>query len=155
MFIATDSQQDNKSNRGLIQQARKRLKERGGRMTVQRLLVLKALEELSDHPTAEELHEFVMQRDPTLHLSTVYRTLSWLEEEGLVKPRIFEDDQRKERFDPGHRPEHYHFKCLSCNQLIEFDNAMVNTIKAQFEQHSGAQVLSGSVTFYGICTKCR
>ena len=42
-----------------------------------------------------------------------------------------------------------------CKRVIEFDNLLVNTIKAQFELHSGAKVHSGSVVLYGLCSNCR
>jgi len=123
-------------------------------MTAQRRLILETLQGMESHPTAEELHSEASQRDPTLHLSTVYRNLRWLEQEGLVCSRFF-GDERQERFDPALPAEHYHFICSSCKVIIEFDSLLVNTIKAQFELHSGASVESGSIVLYGICVDCR
>lgn len=123
-------------------------------MTAQRRLILETLQELDSHPTAEELHALVSQEDPTLHLSTVYRNLRWLEQEGLVHSRFF-GDERQERFDPALPAEHYHFICSTCKTIIEFDSLLVNTIKAQFELHSGASVDSGSIVLHGICAGCR
>jgi Fe2+ or Zn2+ uptake regulation protein len=139
----------------LLEESKKRLNQRGGRMTAQRRLILETLESLNSHPTAEELYELVRQKDPSLHLSTVYRTLRWLEQEGLVSSRLFDKDSRQERFDPVYPSEHYHFLCTSCKTVIEFDTLLVNTIKAQFELHSGAEVEVGSVVLYGLCRKCR
>lgn len=138
----------------LLHESTKRLQGQGGRMTAQRRKILEALDSLSTHPTAEELYELVRKDDPGLHLSTVYRTLRWLEQEGLVSARVFHEDRRQERFDPTD-PEHYHFLCTSCKRVIEFDTLLVNTIKAQFELHSGAQVEVGSVVLYGLCVDCR
>ena len=64
----------------LIQETSKRLRLQGGRMTPQRRLILQILETLTSHPTAEELYYLAHQQDPTLNLSTVYRTLRWLEQ---------------------------------------------------------------------------
>ena len=138
----------------LLQESTERLHTQGGRMTAQRRLILESLEGMGSHPTAEDLYGFAKQRDPSLHLSTVYRTLRWLEAEGLVSARLFGED-RQERFDLAHPIEHYHFQCTSCKTLIEFDTLLVNAIKAQFELHSGAQVELGSVVLYGLCAKCR
>lgn len=124
-------------------------------MTAQRRLILETLSQMETHPTAEEIYHLARQQDPSLHLSTVYRTLRWLEQEGLVKARLFNDDCRKERFDPSLPAEHYHFLCTQCKRVIEFDTLLVNTIKAQFELHSGAQVEVGSVVLYGLCAACR
>ena len=105
----------------LYQDAFERLRAKGGRMTSQRRLILQTLDSVSDHPTAEDLFELVRQCDPSLNLSTVYRTLRWLEQEGLVSTRRFDEDRRQERFDPGHPGEHYHFLCSNCKAVIEFE----------------------------------
>jgi Fe2+ or Zn2+ uptake regulation protein len=138
----------------LVRESTQRLRAQGGRMTSQRRLIVKTLADLDSHPTADELYEIVKERDPNLHLSTVYRTLRWLEEEGLVISHTF-DDTRQERFDTVHSHEHYHFVCRSCKTVIEFNNLLVNAIKANFELHTGAQVESGTVVLYGLCAKCR
>jgi Fe2+ or Zn2+ uptake regulation protein len=139
----------------LLEKTALRLQETGGRLTSQRRLIVQVLENLDSHPTAEELHEMVKKYDANVHLSTVYRTLHWLEEEGLVSARVFNDDLRQERFDPMAPSEHYHFLCVNCNKVIEFNTLLVNAIKAQFELHSGAMVETGSVVLYGICADCR
>ncbi len=72
-----------------------------------------------------------------------------------MRSRWFDEERRQERFDPANPGEHYHFVCYSCKRVIEFDNLLVNTIKAQFELHSGAQVDIGTVVLYGLCADCR
>jgi Fe2+ or Zn2+ uptake regulation protein len=139
----------------LLEKTALRLQETGGRLTSQRRLIVQVLENLDTHPTAEELHQLVKEYDDTVHLSTVYRTLHWLEEEGLVRARVFNDELHQERFDPVVPAEHYHFLCLNCKKVIEFNTLLVNAIKAQFELHSGAMVESGSVVLYGVCSDCR
>ncbi|MEJ2599337.1 MAG: Fur family transcriptional regulator [Anaerolineales bacterium] len=139
----------------LLERTAVRLQETGGRLTSQRRLIVQVLENIDIHPTAEELHDLVKERDPSVHLSTVYRTLRWLEDEGLVSARVFNDEFHQERFDPVAPSEHYHFLCMRCNKVIEFNTLLVNAIKAQFELHSGAMVESGSVVLYGVCSDCR
>ena len=46
------------------------------RRTIQRALVLSAVMELNDHPTAEEVYRYAAQRTPTISRGTVYRNLS-------------------------------------------------------------------------------
>ncbi len=139
----------------LVQKSVRRLQAQGGRMTSQRRLILDTLEALSDHPTAEDLFELVRQQDPSLHLSTVYRTLRWLEQEALVSTRIFNEDRRQERFDAAYPSEHHHFMCTACRSVIEFDTELIDQIKTQFEQDSGAQIAVGSIVLYGLCQNCQ
>lgn len=138
----------------LVQEASQRLQDQGGRMTSQRRLIFETLQNLSGHPTAEQLYQIVQRADPSLSLSTVYRTLRWLQEEDLVSARLFDEDRRQERFDPAFPSEHHHFMCTTCKTVIEFDSELFETIKARFEQRSAAQVQTGSIVLYGLCPRC-
>ena len=138
----------------LLQEARRRLHSRGGRMTAQRALILSTLGGLDTHPTAEELHALASCQDPSLHLSTVYRTLHWLEQEGLVSSRRFDENRRQDRFDPMLPSQHYHFLCSACGGVIEFDHEHVPAIQQDFEQRYGARVDSVSLVLYGLCPAC-
>jgi Fe2+ or Zn2+ uptake regulation protein len=138
----------------LIDLATQRLHIQGGRMTSQRRMILEALNDLGCHPTAEEIFAVVNQRDPTVNLSTVYRTLRWLEQEGLISARRFDEGRRQERFDAVLPAEHHHFQCTVCKAVIEFDHPAIRKIKAQFAASSGCQVESASMMLYGICPDC-
>ena len=138
----------------LIQEARQRLHTRGGRMTAQRALILSTLDSLDTHPTADELHALAARQDPSLHLSTVYRTLHWLEEEGLVSSRRFDENRRQDRFDPMLPSQHHHFLCSVCGSVIEFDHPQIPAIQADFERRHSARVDSISLVFYGLCARC-
>jgi Fe2+ or Zn2+ uptake regulation protein len=124
-------------------------------MTAQRRLILETLENTSSHPTAEQLFEGVSKFDPNIHLSTVYRTLRWLEQEGLVSARRFDEGQRQERFDPALPSEHDHFVCKSCQRVIEFNNPHKQAIRDQFEIETGAIVETISIELYGLCADCQ
>lgn len=137
----------------LVDEALECLSARGGRMTAQRRLILETLDSLSGHPTAEELYEQLKPLAPDLNLSTVYRTLRWLEKEGLVGTRWFGPD-RQERFDLASPAEHHHFVCTACQQVIEFDSRDIQRLKKQFEKDYGAKLEFASVTLYGLCADC-
>ena len=139
----------------LIQEAHVRLRAQGGRMTAQRRLLLTILESLREHPTAEELFLLAIKQDPSLNLSTVYRTLRWLEGENLVSARVFAEERRQERFDAALPSEHHHFMCTRCKNVIEFDSEMFGSIKTQFQDLNGASVATGSIVLYGLCSNCR
>ena len=138
----------------LVQEARQRLHSRGGRMTAQRALILATLDCLDTHPTAVELHAIVARQDLSLHISTVYRTLHWLEEEGLVSARRFDEDRRHDRFDAMLPTQHHHFLCTACGSVIEFDHTALTAIQEDFERRYNAQVESISLMFYGLCAVC-
>ena len=139
----------------LVAAAQERLRTQGGRLTAQRRLLFAILDSLGEHPTAEELFILARENEPDLNLSTVYRTLRWLEAENLVSARVFDEGRRQERFDPALPSEHHHFMCTSCKNVIEFDSNLFSSIKSQFQELNGARVTTGSIMLYGFCADCR
>ena len=102
---------------------RKRLKEKGLKVTHQRLLILSVLEQNSGrHMTAEDIYELVAEDYPEIGLATVYRTLQLLWDMQLVD-RISLDDGCV-RYEIGHLLEdetkhnHHHLICRSCGDSI-------------------------------------
>ena len=51
------------------------------RNTIQRQLVLSAVRQLQNHPTADEVYQEVQKNCPTISRATVYRNLKLLAEE--------------------------------------------------------------------------
>ena len=139
----------------LAKNVRERLRDQGGRMTSQRRLICETLEAMSGHPTAEELFENVRSVDPSISLSTVYRTLRWLEAEGLVSTRRFDGDPRQDRFDPAYPADHHHFLCTICKAVIEFDHPLILQLSAEFEKNNNVLVDCASVELYGLCSRCK
>ena len=139
----------------LVSEARERIRAQGGRLTAQRRLLFAILDSLGEHPTAEELLILARENNPDLNLSTVYRTLRWLEAENLVSARVFDEGRRQERFDPALPSEHHHFMCTSCRSVIEFESNLFASIKSQFQELNGARVTTGSIVLYGLCANCR
>jgi Fe2+ or Zn2+ uptake regulation protein len=127
-------------------------------MTSQRKSVLSALQELSGHPTAEEIYAYARQQDSSLNLSTVYRTLRWLESIGLVNPCWFGEESRAERFDTqipgGPANRHYHFVCRACGSVYEFSDPQTSQVIQTFQDHFGGRVDEAELTLYGLCSVC-
>jgi Fur family ferric uptake transcriptional regulator len=143
-------------NPPLTNQVISRLRQEGGRMTAQRRLVIEALETLDGHSTAEEVYARASLSDPTLHLSTVYRTLRWLEECGFVSPRWFTEHSRAAHFDTASDlpAGHQHFVCRNCGQVIEFADPLLERIRANFQQHHSVEIEAIQLTLYGLCDRC-
>ncbi|MCX6030305.1 MAG: transcriptional repressor [Chloroflexi bacterium] len=138
----------------LVSEAAAALRTAGGRMTAQRRLILETLETLAGHPTAEEVYALVRERDATLNPSTVYRTLAWLENAGLVSHCHLDagpDGEHSERFDPVTPIEHHHFVCTGCGRVIKFESPRIEEIKAEFAGQHGGRVERAALTLYGVC----
>ena len=141
----------------LVHQATDLLHMTRGRMTAQRRLILETLDAMGGHPTAEQIYDAVRKRDRSINPSTVYRTLGWLAEVGLVNSRRLQSERRekrKEQFDPALPAEHHHFVCTHCGKVIEFESLSIEQIKDEFAFEHQARVERASLTLYGLCADC-
>ena len=138
----------------LLKEVNQVIQAEGGRMTAQRRIILSALESCGGHPTAEEIYQAAKASDPTLNLSTVYRTLRWLERLDLVSTHQFDDGRHLDRFDASLPQEHHHFRCRQCNRIIEFSDERIEQIKADFAAAYACEVDEASLVLNGLCHRC-
>ena len=136
------------------------LKEKGLKVTHQRLKVLSVLEQNSGvHMTAEDVYELVSQECPEIGLATVYRTLQLLWEIQLVD-RINLDDGCV-RYEIGHlikgdaKHNHHHLICRACGRVIPFADDLLDDLEHHIEEATGFHVLDHELKFYGLCRECR
>src|SRR5512144_2401951 len=91
-----------------------KLREKGLRVTVQRVAVLEFLSGTKSHPTADEVGATVNRRVSTASRASVYNVLHSLRDAGLVEEMVFEDAVA--RYDANlHR--HHHFHCSRCGRV--------------------------------------
>ena len=88
------------------------------RYSKQRELVLHTVEQLCDHPTAEEIFDKAAPECPGLSLGTVYRNLNSLVEAGMV--RRVSIPGRADRFDHT-LCWHSHLYCTACGGVVDAD----------------------------------
>ena len=123
----------------------------GLRVTPQRLEIFQALARASDHPSAEQLHQRLQRRMPTLSLDTVYRTLATLVGHGLVcKVETVESQARYEIFEGPH----HHVICRKCGEIIDFTWPLVDACDLPENVRDWGDIDRKSVTIYGVCRKC-
>jgi Fe2+ or Zn2+ uptake regulation protein len=129
------------------------LRERGQRVTPQRLTIARVVREMNRHATAEQVLAAVGERLPGVSLPTVYATLELLEELGSV--RRVSVDGGAVLYDPEvHR--HDHLVCSRCGSVTDIQAsasreraAMTAARAAGFEPESADTVIRG------VCASCR
>lgn len=126
------------------------VRERGLKMTAQRREIVACLQAMDRHPTAEELLAAVNELHPRTSRATVYNTLNWLEQAGMVR-QVFEGGQV--RFDPN-TSEHHHFVCRVCGRIedVDFDPDVTENLRG-LGLRFDADALE--VTIRGRCADCR
>jgi Fur family peroxide stress response transcriptional regulator len=130
-----------------------KLKERGYRLTPQRIAVLKILAASTGHPSVEQIYEGVKADFPTTSLATVYKTVTLLKEMGEVLELGFSNDRN--RYD-GNKPyPHPHLICIQCKDIIDQEMATLSELPQQVAQVTGFKIVSHRLDFYGICPRCQ
>ena len=130
------------------------LRATGHRITPQRQIVLQVVENSAEHLDAEAVYGRAHERDPNISLATVYRTLAVLKAEGLIEQRYLTRDHTREHYEPVGAPEHYHFTCLDCHQVIEFQSPRVNQLRAELQAKLGLHAVQACLCLEGYCHKC-
>jgi Fur family peroxide stress response transcriptional regulator len=130
-----------------------RLRERGHRLTPQRMAVLKILSANEGHPSVEQIYERVKVDFPMTSLATVYKTVTVLKEMGEVLELGFSDGGN--RYD-GIRPyPHPHLICTKCKNIVDPQVATLSELRREVAQSTGYQIVSHRLDFFGICPQCQ
>ena len=129
----------------------KNLREKGYRLTPQRLAILQILEEDGGHLSPAEIYQRASQRLPGMTEATVYRTLDFLAKQGLALVAHV-GDGRLVYEASGHN--HHHLICRSCGHTVEIEHELLETLYAEFYQKTGYKIDCCHVTFFGRCPGC-
>lgn len=123
------------------------------RATRQRELLLDIVRNSSGHLDASEVYALARQRDASVSLSTVYRNLALFKELGLVEERHLGEEHH--HYEPKGSTEHHHLVCLSCGQVVEFENSLIQQVAAQLQGETGFDISGVRLELEGYCPACR
>lgn len=134
------------------------LRERGLKVTNQRLLVLEIIAERpGEHLTAEEIYELAKEKCPEIGLATIYRTAQVLVELDVIDKVSFDDGfVRYELGDGGreNRHHHHHAICQKCGKVISFEGDLLETLEQALYDSLGFVVMDHEVKLTGYCREC-
>ena len=131
---------------------RQMLKEKGLKVTAQRLLVLELMAaHPGEHLTVEDIHALARER---------YRTVQVLVELKLLDKISFDDGYA--RFElaklPGEENKghhHHHAICLGCGRVLPFEEDLLDTLEQSLMERLGFAVTDHEVKLFGYCRSCR
>ncbi len=121
------------------------------RNTKQKEIVLNAVAELGNHPTAEHVYAHIHRTHPGLGKATVYRNLKHLAEAGKLK-RI-ESVNQADHYDHRNH-DHYHIQCSECNCVYDVELDYMEKLNS-IQIPGGFQVNGHDIIFKGLCPECR
>lgn len=121
------------------------------RDTKQRRVVYEAIKGTLCHPTADWIFDQVRTSMPKISLGTVYRNLSVLKDEGMIR-EIYGSDRRA-HYDARTQP-HAHFICSECGAISDVHGVQEYDWRA-LKELVGCEVTEQRIEFVGTCAGCR
>ena len=102
-----------------------KLAENNLKVTPQRLAVIEALLKLNNHPTAENIIDYIRKAHPNIATGTVYKVLDALSEKNIIKK--VKTDKDVMRYD-GIMEKHHHLYCAESDRIKDFYDDELNKI---------------------------
>lgn len=125
------------------------LKDAGISPSIQRILIMKFLDENRIHPTADMIYQSLKSDIPTLSKTTIYNTLKLFTEKHLVSELSLFDNEIRYEFESE---PHIHFKCVKCGTIYDIK---INIDLYENKIIQGHRVLEHHVNLRGVCKECR
>jgi Fur family ferric uptake transcriptional regulator len=125
--------------------------ERGLRMTDQRRIIARILQESSDHPDVEELYRRSSAVDARISIATVYRTVKLFEDVGIIERHDFRDG--RSRYETVPEEHHDHLIDLKSGTVIEFHSAEIEALQEKIAREHGFRLVDHRLELYGVPLK--
>ena len=133
---------------------RQDLKKAGLKITLPRLKVLEILEVSEQrHMSAEDVYKALLETGEEIGLATVYRVLTQFEDAGLVSRLSIDGGHAVFELEDG--IHHDHLLCVSCNQIEEFVDEVIEQRQRAIAKEKGFKMTEHSLYIYGVCKGCQ
>jgi len=112
------------------------LRQRGLKVTPQRIAIYDAVVRLNNHPTAENIADFIKKNHPNISVGTVYKVLDSLVEHQLL--RRVKSEKGVMRYDAiMHR--HHHLYCAETERIEDFEDVELDRLIAHYLEKKNIQ----------------
>ncbi len=132
--------------------AAQELRHIGLRLTPQRLMVMEVVFHHGGHITAEEVHAEVQTHYPYVDLSTVYRTLQVLKEQGIVAE--LHTPEGPTQYEALLGDAHQHAVCIACGTMFQLAPETLNPLRGQLLDQYGFHADLTHIVIRGTCQAC-
>ena len=126
-------------------------RQKGMKVTHQRMEVFRELASTDEHPDAETVYQRVRKRVTGISRDTVYRTLASMESAGLVRragtlggPTRYDADLAR----------HHHFVCKVCGLVKDFSSQVLDDLPIPREVAAFGRIEDTQVQVRGVCSSC-
>ncbi|MBY9010721.1 MAG: transcriptional repressor [Candidatus Lokiarchaeota archaeon] len=127
-------------------------REKGIKVTSQRLAICKFILSRKDHPTAEQIYQELRTEYPTISLGTIYKTLLLLKELGLIQELGFKEGSV--RYDPD-MEVHVNMVCSKCGKISDYKAENVEKLWSAIISDMGIKPKGQRIDIYYECDDCK
>jgi Fur family ferric uptake transcriptional regulator len=127
------------------------LRSQGLRMTPQRRAIVAEVMRTQGHISPTTIARKVQGEMPGVNASTVYRTLTLLEEVGVLQHSHLETGAEYHRSEEAH---HIHLTCARCGRDDELSLGEADSLSALIARHHGFAADLTHFAITGLCAQC-
>ncbi len=128
------------------------LRDKGFKVTPQRLAIYNVLANTKAHPSAEMIFQQLQPHYPTMSLATVYKTIEILKEIGLVQALNVGEDSF--RYD-ANTTRHSHIRCMNCGRVDDLEGIDTRSFIESVANSTSYRLTGQQFYFFGICPACQ
>jgi Fur family peroxide stress response transcriptional regulator len=129
------------------------LRNKGFRITPQRVAIINYLLNSQIHPTAEEICKAVQRKYPMMSMATVYKTVDFLKNMGIIQELCFAGEVN--RYD-ANISKHVNVVCIRCKRIEDIDEQQsLSLLESRVSDRSRYQIFGGRFELYGYCNNCK
>ncbi len=128
------------------------LRDKGFKVTPQRLAIYSALAATRAHPSAEMIYNDLQPLYPTMSLATVYKTIEILKELNLVQVLNVGEDSFRYDADTTNHP---HVRCMTCGRVDDLYGIDSSDFVGQVSKQTEYALQGQQFYFYGVCPVCQ
>ena len=133
------------------QQLITKLREKGFKITPQRIAVYQLILSSKDHPTAEQIYQKVKKEYPTISPATVYQTLHLLTNMGIIQEMGFNNGIS--RYEPNTSP-HINIICQKCGVISDYEAVSIKEMWFKIVKELGIKPTGQRLEIFRYCDKC-
>ena len=126
----------------------------GLKMTRTREAILDAVFATHSHFDVEDLHYMLRDERKDVSIATIYRTIPYLLQAGLIRRSMCDEQKEKYEHIYGH-PNHLHIHCIACDRLVEQSDPALERSLEEIADNNGFTIRDYMVSIKGLCSLCR
>ncbi|MFB2772316.1 Fur family transcriptional regulator [Pelatocladus sp. BLCC-F211] len=113
--------------------------------------ILNLLKTVKQGISAQDIYVELRNRDQSMGLATVYRSLETLKLEGMVQVRTLANGEALYSLV---QQDKHHLTCLQCGTSIPINQCPAHELEAQLQVTHNFKIFYHTLEFFGLCNQC-